>query len=244
MQGRKLHRVRRPCQGGGEDEEERKKRVGNFNDVTYLGMAFGDPRELFKDFPRQAAAAANFGVSHHTIRRARSLAAKSSLLIQDNCIKKACMQQKDGVRAVKIGWDETGVRLVCDLEKVQRLMPQLVFTKEDARSHCSSKRGNSAKPSFRLQVMQQHCCAKVGEISGPVQVPAKFVKSTAAEDLYSGCSAFELIDLIKKDAPDAEDVTMVGACADSLESNKNVVVKCAMDHPDAMVVNGVCMGCR
>ena len=92
--------------------------------------------------------------------------------------------------------------------------------------------------------MQQHVCAKVGESMGPVQVPANFVKSTTAEDLYSGCSAFALLDLIKRGAPDDDDVLLMGAFADSLESNKNVVVKWAVDHRDAIVVNGVCMGCR
>ena len=76
------------------------------------------------------------------------------------------------------------------------------FNQEDASSRCSKKGGGGlARPTFRLQVMQQHVCAKVGEVTGPVQVPAKLVQSTAAEDLYSDCSALELLDVIKKDAP-------------------------------------------
>mgnify|MGYP003334011185 CR=1 FL=1 len=210
-------------------------------------MAFGDPQDLFKAFPRSSYSAASFGVSRQTIRRARSLVAKAALLVQDRCIKRACNSvegRQSGVRALKVGWDETSIRLFCDLEKAQRLLPQLDFKKEDASPRCQKKAGVFAKPSFRLQVMQQHVCAKVNSFSGPVQVPAKLVKSTASEDLYSGVSAFELIDKIAHTAPKDEDVLMMGCFADSLESNKNVVTKFAMDHPDALVVNGVCMGCR
>ena len=244
MQGRKLSKDAKDQEAG---EGQRKRRVGNFQDVTFLNMAYGDPLDLFKDFARAGAAAANFGTSRQTIRRARSLAAKSSLLVQDRQIKRACQldRQGSGVRALKVGWDETSVRLFCDLEKAQRLLPQMNFTEDDSSSRSTKNGGVApARPSFRMQVMQQHVCAKIGESMGPVQVPANFVKSTTAEDLYSGCSAFALLDLIKKDAPDDDDVLLMGAFADSLESNKNVVVKWAVDHRDAIVVNGVCMGCR
>ena len=92
-------------------------------------MAFGDPQDLFKAFPRSSYSAASFGVSRQTIRRARSLVAKSALLVQDRCIKRACHSvegQQSGVRALKVGWDETSIRLFCDLEKAQRLLPRWI----------------------------------------------------------------------------------------------------------------------
>ena len=239
-QGRKLH-GKLPKGRARSAPNVRTIKTGGFEDVTYLNMSYGDPAELLNAFPRVDAAASNHGVSRQTIRRARSLVAKSSLLVQEKRIKEACEEQTTGVRAVKVGWDETSIRLFCGLEQAQRLLPQMDFKEADASQRSERKGGSQglAKPSFRLQVMQQHVCAKVGEVTAPVQVPAKLAKSTAAEDLYSACSALDVLNVIKKDAPDDE-----GAFADSLESNKNAVTKCAMDNSDTLVANGVCMGCR
>ena len=74
-----------------------------------------------------------------------------------------------------------------------------------------------------------------------LQTSPTIVKTTSAKDLWPGATCIshleKLMEGLSKDG-----IGIVSAHADSLESNKNVVCKIALEYDNLFVANSACMG--
>ena len=206
--------------------------------------------------PSIQAALNNFGTSYRTVRRARAITVAASLCCQEAGFKRAMAQgQELPVRVLKIGWDETAMRMFCPLAQAQKLFPTMKFSKVDdlslqqadaaheAEEAPRKKRRKGPQPNFRMQVMQQCAYASVGDMDlcAPLQTPSSIVKTTSAEHLYSGATSFSHIETLKHGMAE-DDPALVSLHADSLEANKNVVTKVALENPELLVADMACIG--
>ena len=242
-------RILRPQSGG-------RHKVGNFEDVVLLDMSFGHAESLDKKMPNEQESAANVGVDRRSIRRARGAVLDAALCVQEAGLKRA-LEFGGGAgrtcRVLKLGWDETTMRLFCSLAEAQKLFPTLQYTETDNLAEADGddavaehgpapqRRKCRSQPSFRLQIMQQAAFAGVDKLA-PLQTPPTVIKSTSASDLWSGATCWSYLDRLHEGLGPS-DFCLVCANADSLEANKNVICKAAMEHPGTLMVDGPCMGC-
>ena len=213
-----------------------------------LDMAFGAPEEMHMPLPSIKKQEGNFGVSRFTVRRARALVADSAHCIQEKKLERAVELDKDfTVRCVKLGWDETEVRMMCSLERAQHLFPLLRYCTDDDAS-LRKRPMKRPRPCFRMQCMQQVCCVKVAKIEGNFQVSPMMTKSTAAPDLYDAATGFSVLDVVKRGldsgqaGAEPKGVVLMSCHMDSLEANKNVFTKSATDNENVLHHDGICEG--
>ena len=98
-----------------------------------------------------------------------------------------------------------------------------------------------------MQCMQQVCCVKVAKTEGNVQVSPMIAKSMGAEDLYAAATGFSVLDVVKRGLDSGQSTKPKGVCLmscymDSLEANKNVFTKSAMDHENVLYHDAACEG--
>ena len=144
------------------------------------------------------------------------------------------------------------MRMFCPLSETQKLFPSLNFvTADDVGAvpqaegdvRRKRKRTHRAQPAFRMQIMQQcafACCADMGSMAA-LQTSPTIVKTTSAKDLYSGASCISHVEKLKEGLTE-DGIGIVSVHADSLESNKNVVTKIALEQKNLFVADNVCMG--
>ena len=207
--------------------------------------------------PNVGVALNNFGASYRTVRRARAITTAASLCCQEEGFKRA-LTQSDGqelpIRVLKVGWDETALRMFCQLAQAQKLFPSMKFATEDDVSlqraevegeepPRKKRRKGQAQPNFRMQVMQQCAYASVGDmdVCAPLRTPQSIVKTTSADYLYSAATSFSHLETLQQGLGD-EDTALASLHADSLEANKNVVTKVALENEKLLVVDNPCMG--
>ena len=98
-----------------------------------------------------------------------------------------------------------------------------------------------------MQCMQQVCCVKVAKAEGNFQVSPMIAKTAGAEDLYAATTGFSLHDVVKRGLDSGQGTKPKGVCLmschmDSLEANKNVFTKSAMDNENVLYHDAVCEG--
>ena len=114
-------------------------------------------------------------------------------MAQDKGVKEAVAKEdaKDCVRVLKVGWDETTVRMFCDLEKARRAFPQLNYSEDDV--HKSIKYGVWASTDTgnrRLDAAYRESCNR-----GPIYL----FFSVNASGQFSGLAQMEsALDYTKK----------------------------------------------
>ena len=237
-------------------QPEGRHMVGNFKDSVLLDMSFGPAESLDQVMPNEQVTAANFGADRRSVRRARGAVLNAALCVQEAGLKRA-FQPGGGAaplcRVLKLGWDETTMRLYCSLAEARKLFPALQYTEADDLAEADDEdvvaghgptprtRKLRSEPSFRLQIMQQAVYAGVDKLA-PLQTLPTVIKSTSASDIWSGASCWSYLDRLHEGLGPS-DFILVCANADSLEANKNVVCKAAMEHPGTLIVDGPCMGC-
>ena len=150
------------------------------------------------------------------------------------------------VRCMKLGWDETEIRMLCSLDRAQHLFPMLRYCADDDAS--SRQRPTKRKrPCFRMQCMQQVCCVKVAKTEGNFQVSPMIAKTTTADDLYAAATGFRVLDVVKRgldsgQGTEPKGVLLMSCHMDSLEANKNVFTKSAMDNENVLYHDAICEG--
>ena len=234
--------------------------MGNFEDVSPLDMSYGHPEVLAKTMPSISEVTGNFGTSYRSARRARGIVVSASLCLQEEGFRdirsRPAIAETPDTRCLKIGWDETSMRMFCPLSQAQKLFPSLGFVASDDLSllppieaeepRRKKARKHRAAPAFRMQIMQQcafACCAdaKGTDSMTALQTSPTIVKSTSAKDLWSGATCIEHVEKLKEGLSE-DGIGIVSAHADSLESNKNVVTQIALENENLFVDNSVCMG--
>ena len=142
-QGRRLHRRKIVPQGS--TTREARRRVGAFEEDVLLDMAFGAPEMMHLPLPCTQMQEGNYGCGRSSVRRCRALVASAALSIQDSQLQAALDRDRNfTVRCMKLGWDETEVRMYCSLRRAQHLFPSLRYSEEDAdcfRSRREARRG-------------------------------------------------------------------------------------------------------
>ena len=114
---------------------------------------------------------------------------------------------------------------------------------EDAKRRKQS--GGPKKPCFRMQCMQQCACLKIGETEAEYIIAPKIAKSTTAQNLFSAASGFGAMELLKKGTDVVSEqagILFMSCHMDSLEANKNVFTKFAMDNKNIICNMGICEG--
>ena len=234
--------------------------MGAFEEDVLLDMAFGAPEMMHLPLPSTQMQEGNYGCGRTSVRRCRALVASAALSIQDAHLQAAVDRDSNfTVRCMKLGWDETEVRLYCSLRRAQHLFPSLRYSEEDELWMQKAKSAKSMKrkrPCFRMQCMQQIACVKVGdEADANFILAPKLVKSTDAPNLYAAASGFTALPILKRgltgrlnnfgdgSSNDASSGVLLMSChMDSLEANKNVFTKNAMDNEEVLCHSGICEG--
>ena len=139
LQGRRLQH--RPRQAG------RSKKVFDFEPDALLDMAFGAPEAMHMPLPSTQKQEGNFGVGRHTVRRARALVADPALCIQEKKLQRAVeLLDKDfTVRCVKLGWDETEIRMLCSLDRAKHLFLCCDIVQTMTRLHGRGRRSERGR---------------------------------------------------------------------------------------------------
>ena len=190
------------------------------------------------------------------MRRARGLVADAAVVTQERCVEQAIARDEgfSDVRCMKLGWDETEIRLYCSLQRAQHVMPLLRYCADDnasqdqdADANRRKKQKERKKPCFRMQCMQKYACMKIGETEADYIIAPMITKATTAECLYAAASGLSAVELLKKGTDDAlvseeAGILFVSCHMDSLEANKNVFTKFAMDNKSALCNMGICEG--
>ena len=174
--------------------------MGAFEEDVLLDMAFGAPEMMNLPLPSTQMQEGNYGCGRSSFRRCRALVASAALSIQDSQLQAAVDRDSNfTVRCMKLGWDETEVRMYCSLRRAQHLFPSLRYSQEDAALFLQAARTKKRKrPCFRMQCMQQVACVKVGdEADANFILAPKLVKSTDAPNLYAAASGFTPLLILK-----------------------------------------------
>ena len=228
----------------------RRKKVGDFTDDAILDMGFGAPEMLGRALPSTSLQEGNMGASRNSVRRARGLVADSARVTQERCVEQAVARDEgfSDVRCMKLGWDETEIRLYCSLQRARQIMPLLQYCVDDASQNEDAKRKKKGpkKPCFRMQCMQQCAGMKIGESEADFILAPMIAKDTAADSLYAAATGFQAMELLKKGTDVVSEhagILFMSCHMDSLEANKNVFTKFAMDNQNILCNMGICEGC-
>ena len=101
----------------------------------------------------------SFGVGRHTVRRTRALVADSAHCIQEKKLERAVeLLDKDfTVRCVKLGWDETEIRMLCFLNRAKHFVVCCDIVQTMTRLHSRGRRSERGR-AFALSACNR-CAA-------------------------------------------------------------------------------------